>query len=91
MCTHRFILSLLFVILLAGCSTTSAYDIDVTCLYKYPILNSHWEDEETTMVFTCIEPDQFEVRCISNTVQKISDAYLCTTRDQQKVRIKLQE
>lgn len=86
------LLCLSTILFLAGCATKT-YDIDVICnkqgsdLY---ICDPMQKDkcDDTTTIYSCYSP-VFHIKCAKETVQVISSVYTCTTRDGQKVRIRV--
>ncbi len=81
---------ILYSLLLAGCSASVKYDIDVECWRGVGAMQEDYKDEQTK-TFQCAGPQWFEIQCNSKTIQIVNDSYLCTTHDGKSVRIKKTE
>ncbi len=82
-------LSLLFIglVILAGCSESAKYDIDLKC-HEDPIaLEKDYSSDGESFKMTCLVPDYFEITCDAETVQRIVGGYLCSTHDGKSVRV----
>jgi len=83
----RRLLPILFVVVLAGCSASAQYDIDMSCHDNPTALAKIYADAGETFMLTCYAPEYFEISCDSKTVQRIGSGYLCSTHDGKTVRI----
>lgn len=72
------------VLVLAGCSASAKYDIDVSCKRNYLTANH----DEKISVYGCGTP-YFQIQCDVDTVQSFEELRLCTTHDGKSVRIKI--
>lgn len=83
---------LLLSIILLGCSASAKYDIDAECWNDIKVEGELYHSlmesrTETTTTYACFKPKSFTIQCNTQTLQKIDDVILCTTHDEQLVRI----
>ena len=80
----------LSILILAGCSAATKYDIDEACPAQN--FDIYTADSEISQ-FLCMgkEESQFNIRCGAETVNKIKNVFYCTTQDGKSVRILIKE
>lgn len=74
-------------LVLAGCSASAKYDIDVKCWKDEAFIGIISISEGDTEFIDCYEPEHFSIQCDKASVQKVTNETLCTTHDKKSVRI----
>lgn len=74
------------VLTLSGCVAAAKYDIDVRCKDVRDTIDA---DSSSIRDFNCDSPDQFSIKCVQTTIQRLNGDYLCSTYDKKSVRIRV--
>lgn len=87
---RHFLLTICLGTILAGCSASTKYDIDVSC--PKALFDGEETIDRVTRNFWCDlgrGKDYFDIRCERESVQIVANTYFCSTHDGKSVRIKV--
>lgn len=82
------LLVLLAVVIVTGCTASTAYDIDEECWIAAGVPTFETEVIDDAFVMTCFAPKYFELKCRHETLQRIDGAYMCTSQGGMTIRVK---